>query len=134
MAGAIRGRSIVSATPSGLTSSCVAGCSWGQLGLFEQDVTLSEFVEEWWRVHVIPNLAGSTRESYRHTWAKHVRPKLGGHRVGELSPKVVARYRAELLAEGRRRGDRPSRARRVAVGSDDGGDRGADREQPGGEG
>ncbi len=72
----------------------------GQLGLFEQDVTLSEFVEEWWRVHVIPNLASSTRESYRHTWAKHVRPRLGGYRVGELSPKVIARYRAELLAGG----------------------------------
>ena len=68
--------------------------------MFEQDVTLSEFVEEWWRVHVIPNLAASTRDSYGHTWAKHVRPKLGGYRVGELSPKVIARCRAELLAEG----------------------------------
>jgi integrase len=72
----------------------------GALGLFEQDVTLGEFVEEWWRTHVIPNLAVSTRVSYRHTWSKHVLPKLGGYRVGEVTPKVVARYRAQLLSDG----------------------------------
>jgi integrase len=42
----------------------------------------------------------STRVSYRHTWSKHVLPKLGGYRVGEVTPKVVARYRAELLGDG----------------------------------
>jgi integrase len=72
----------------------------GGVGMTENEVTLAEFVEEWWRVHVIPNLATSTRKSYRHTWAKHVLPKLGAYRIGELTPKVIARYRAELLADG----------------------------------
>lgn len=72
----------------------------GALGMPEQDITLGEFVEEWWRVHVIPNLATATRVSYRRTWAKHLLPKLGGYRVGEVTPKVVARYRAEMLSEG----------------------------------
>jgi hypothetical protein len=61
----------------------------GALGLFEQDVTLGEFVEEWWRTHVIPNLAVSTRVSYRHTWSKHVLPRLGGYRVA-IGPSCSA--------------------------------------------
>jgi integrase len=72
----------------------------GSVGMPEQQVTLGEFVEDWWRVHVIPNLALKTRRSYRHTWAKHLLPYLGGYRVGEVTPKVLARYRAERLAEG----------------------------------
>jgi integrase len=72
----------------------------GAVGLPEQEITLGEFVEEWWRVIVIPNLATSTRKSYRLSSAKHLLPKLGGYRVGELTPKLVARYRAEMLAEG----------------------------------
>ncbi len=37
----------------------------GAVGLPEQEISLGEFVEGWWRVHVIPNLATATRESYR---------------------------------------------------------------------
>jgi hypothetical protein len=72
----------------------------GAVGLPVQEITLGELVEEWWRVHVIPNLAASTRKSYRLTWAKHLLPKLAGYRVGEITPNVAARYRAEMLAEG----------------------------------
>src|SRR4051795_6247609 len=53
----------------------------GAVGMPEQEITLSEFVEEWWRVHVIANLATATHESYRRTWAKHLLPRLGGYRV-----------------------------------------------------
>jgi hypothetical protein len=71
----------------------------GGLGVFNHDVTLAEFVEEWWQVHVIPNLAMSTRRSYRHTWAKHILPRLGGYKLWEITPRVVARYRADLLRD-----------------------------------
>jgi integrase len=83
----------------------------GGLGVFH-DVTLAEFVEEWWQVHVIPNLAASTRTSYRHTWAKHILPRVGGYKLWEITPRVVARYRADLLRD--RVGD-PTVRRALAV-------------------
>jgi hypothetical protein len=42
-----------------------------QLGapLEEDDVTLAEFTEEYWRLHAMPNLAPNTRASYRMSGA-----------------------------------------------------------------
>lgn len=37
----------------------------------EADVTLSEFVEDYWRLYAIPNLAPKTRDAYKVVWGKH---------------------------------------------------------------
>jgi hypothetical protein len=42
-----------------------------------KDVPLSEFVETYWRLHAVPNLAESTREFYKLTWTNHIMPRLG---------------------------------------------------------
>ena len=60
------------------------------------DVPLCEFVETYWRLHAVPNLAKSTREFYLLTWTNHIMPRLGDYGVRELTPKRLARFREEL--------------------------------------
>ena len=60
------------------------------------DLPLREFVETYWRLHAVPNLAPSTRETYGGIWARHILPRLGDYGVRELSPRRLARFREEL--------------------------------------
>jgi Phage integrase, N-terminal SAM-like domain len=73
-----------------------------QLGQAEvaEDVVLKEFVETYWRVHAVPNLAPSTRDFYARAWANHIKPRLGDYGVRELTPKRLARFREELERAG----------------------------------
>jgi integrase len=64
------------------------------------DVPLSEFVETYWRLHAVPNLALSTRELYKLIWVNHIKPRLGDYGVRELTPKRLTRFRAELERAG----------------------------------
>ena len=55
---------------------------------------------EWWRRHVVPNLAEWTRRGYKPLLAKHVQPRLGFYKLREITPEVVADFRADLEAAG----------------------------------
>jgi integrase len=61
-----------------------------------EDQPLAEFVETYWRLHAVPNLAPSTREFYKLTWANHIKPRLGDYGVRELTPGRLARFREDL--------------------------------------
>jgi integrase len=65
-----------------------------------EDIRLSEFVETYWRLHAVPNLAPSTREFYKRTWANHIMPRLGDYGVRELTPSRIARFREDLERAG----------------------------------
>lgn len=71
----------------------------GGVGVFE-DVTLAEYVEEWWRLHVVPNLSANTRKNYTYVWNKHCLPRLGGHKLRNITPSVITRFCAELKRAG----------------------------------
>jgi integrase len=60
------------------------------------DVPLAEFVETYWRLHAVPNLAQSTRDFYKLTWVNHIMPRLGDYGVRELTPRRLARFREDL--------------------------------------
>src|SRR4051812_27805307 len=62
--------------------------------------TLAEFVEEWWLVYAGPNLERSTLRVYAQLWNGHALPRLGQMRLRDLTPLVIARFRAELEAAG----------------------------------
>jgi integrase len=62
--------------------------------------TLAEFVEEWWLVYAGPNLERSTLRVYAQLWNGHALPRLGQLRLRDVTPHVVARFRAELEAAG----------------------------------
>jgi integrase len=75
-----------------------------QLGTLTQlhagDQLLADFGIEWWRLHAEPNLQESTLRRYSRMWDRHVLPHLGRYRLREITPEVVANYRAELSARG----------------------------------
>lgn len=62
--------------------------------------TLAEFAEEWWRLYAVPNLSDRTRRSYAGMWDRHVLPRLGGHRLRDVHPEMVERFRADLPEAG----------------------------------
>lgn len=64
------------------------------------DVKLAEFMRSYWELHAVPNLAPSTRASYRNVWGKHIRPRLGQRELRELTPKVITRFRVDLEKAG----------------------------------
>jgi integrase len=61
----------------------------GVVILDEEIPTLAAFVEEYWRVHAIPNLSANTRATYKRVWVKHVLPRLGDMRLRAITPGVV---------------------------------------------
>src|SRR5919199_3826837 len=58
--------------------------------------TLAEFGEQWWRLYATPNLQRSTLKGYAALWNANVLPLLGAHRLRELTPPVIAEFRADL--------------------------------------
>lgn len=73
----------------------------GQLAQLDAGkVTLGEFVEEYWQLHAIPNLAPKTRSIYLHVWSKHAHPRLAGYRLRDITPAVMVDFRAQLTRQG----------------------------------
>jgi site-specific recombinase XerD len=62
--------------------------------------TVEQLANEWWRRHAAPNLAEWTRRGYRPLLTKHIQPRLGFYRLREITPEVVADFRADLEAAG----------------------------------
>jgi hypothetical protein len=62
--------------------------------------TLAEFWEEWWQLHAQPNLERATLELYGRMWPVHVLRRLGDRGLRDLTPQAIARYRADLEADG----------------------------------
>jgi integrase len=62
--------------------------------------TLANFAEEWWRLYAVPNLAPKTLKVYADLWDRYVLPRLGGYPLRNLTPEVLARFRADLAAAG----------------------------------
>ena len=73
----------------------------GLVLLDEGDVTLAVFMEDYWRLHAVPNLEPATRATYRQQWAKHIRPRLGEYELRAITAQVILR---ELVEPMRRAG------------------------------
>jgi integrase len=73
----------------------------GGLVRLEHDITLAEFIEDYWRLHAIPNLEPQTRRNYRQQWGKHVLPRLGEYGLRAINAQVIVR---ELVEPMRRAG------------------------------
>lgn len=55
----------------------------------EPDPRLDVFIEEYWRMHAVPNLEASTRRAYLQQWERWIRPRLGALHLREITPRVV---------------------------------------------
>lgn len=62
--------------------------------------SLAVFAETWWTTYALPNLAPKTRRIYADLWDRHVHPRLGGIALRELTPEIIASFRADLSAAG----------------------------------
>jgi hypothetical protein len=45
-------------------------------------------------------LEPNTRDGYARLWERHLRPRVGGYRLRDVSPAMVDRMKAELAASG----------------------------------
>lgn len=73
----------------------------GELALFEQQNRMvAELAREWWDKYAKPNLADWTLKKYARLLDSHIVPRLGSLRVGEVTPEVVADFRAQLERAG----------------------------------
>jgi len=73
----------------------------GELALFDQSKRpVSDLALEWWRRHVVPNLAEWTRRGYRPLLANHIEPRLGYYRLRDVTPEVIADFRSALERAG----------------------------------
>lgn len=71
----------------------------GELALYEQRKRpVRDLSREWWAKHAVPNLAEWTRIGYKRMLVKHIEPRLGSLSVGEVTPEIVADFRAKLEA------------------------------------
>lgn len=62
-----------------------------------RDVTLGEWVEDFWRLHAIPNLEASTRRRYKQQWGKHIGPRLASYSLRALNARVIGRQLVEPM-------------------------------------
>jgi len=73
----------------------------GQLASVDQGKqTLAELAEAWLSAYAIPNLAANTLRIYSYLWDAHVAPRLCQYRLRDLTPQIIADFRAELHAAG----------------------------------
>jgi len=61
--------------------------------------TVAEFIERWWREYAVVKLEENTRKGYAQVWDKHLRKRIGGYRLRDVTPAVVYRVKAELLTK-----------------------------------
>jgi integrase len=61
--------------------------------------TLAEFAAEWWDLHAV-TLATATQVAYASILDVHIIPRLGGHRLRDIRPKVVERFKRDLIRSG----------------------------------
>lgn len=73
----------------------------GDLAGFEAaDRTVQELAVEWWRKYAVPNLAENTLDKYEYVLASYIRPRLGHHRLREITPEILMDFRARLEQKG----------------------------------
>jgi site-specific recombinase XerD len=64
---------------------------------FHDQATLAAVVKEWWLSG--PRLAASSRANYRSNLDNHILPVLGGRKVAEIRPRLVASFLAHLASD-----------------------------------
>ena len=46
-------------------------------------------MEDYWRLHAIPNLEPQTRATYRQQWAEHILPRLGDYELRAINAQLI---------------------------------------------
>ena len=62
--------------------------------------TVRELAVDWWALYAVPNLEPRTRRDYQKLLDRHIIPRLGAHRLRDVTVPVVDDLKAKLLATG----------------------------------
>lgn len=60
--------------------------------------TLAEYVEGTWATTHAAHLAPKTRQTYAWVYDMYIAPRLGGVKLRDLDPEMIARFQADLVA------------------------------------
>jgi integrase len=61
---------------------------------------VEDLARDWWEIYAKPNLAYNTLAGYAPALDKHVLPRLGRLKLRDVTPEVLARFRADLEKAG----------------------------------
>ena len=61
---------------------------------------VEDLARDWWEIYAKPNLAYNTLAGYAPALDKHVLPRLGRLKLRDVTPDVLARFRADLEKDG----------------------------------
>lgn len=64
------------------------------------EITVSDYLDQWYRLYCEPNLRYNTRQSHLHIIKNHLKPAFGRYRLRSLSPIAVQEFANRLQAEG----------------------------------
>jgi integrase len=62
--------------------------------------SLAQFSRDYWRLYVEVRLTPQTERTYRCLWNTHIRARLGGMQLREITPMVVSQFISELRDAG----------------------------------
>ncbi|MCC0642683.1 site-specific integrase [Clostridioides sp. ZZV14-6150] len=58
----------------------------------ESNISLSDYLDFWFKEYVLLNCKYNTQESYRINIEKHIKPKLGAYKVKALTPAILQNF------------------------------------------
>jgi integrase len=61
---------------------------------------LGQFSSDYWRLYVEVRRTPRTERTYRYLWNKHIRGRLGGMQLRQITPMVVSQFISELRDAG----------------------------------
>ena len=67
----------------------------------EDDYTLGEWIEKWYRLYCRPGIRDTTAGTYEHSIYKLIIPRIGDWKLHEITPGKLDLYVAELLEKER---------------------------------
>jgi hypothetical protein len=79
-------------------------------------MTVADYIDEWAKGLPSTGLQPSTIESYIRNPSVHVRPRIGGTKLRDLTPAKVRAFEAELSLDGARRDDKDGKLSPRTVG------------------
>lgn len=62
----------------------------------ENEISVSDYLDEWFNVYVVQNLRNNTQTTYRNNIDKHIKPLIGQYKLSSLNSATLQKYSTEL--------------------------------------
>lgn len=65
-----------------------------------KEISVSDYLDTWFELYVIPNMKYNTQNAYRNIIDNHLKPHFGAYRLNSLDPSVIQNYANGLAFNG----------------------------------